>query len=177
VPCRWDFPQVSDTSHALPEISCDTWNGFVFVNLDPGAEPLAGYLGDTLPRHFQHWPLARRFKAVHVKKVVPCNWKIALEAFLEVYHTARTHPDILAYAADANAQYDQYDRHARFITTMGTSSPHLGETDEQDVLDAMVRDALLEVHDTGTTDQETGAALTVPPGQTARRVLADWMRT
>lgn len=176
VPCRWDFPQVSDTSHALPEVSCDTWNGFVFINLDPDAEPLADYLGDTLPRHFQEWPLARRFKAVHVKKVVPCNWKIALQAFLEVYHTVRTHPDILAYAADANAQYDQYHRHARFITMMGTPSPHLGELAEQEVLEAMVRGGLLEVHDSGTGDHG-GAALTVPEGKTARHVLADWMRT
>jgi phenylpropionate dioxygenase-like ring-hydroxylating dioxygenase large terminal subunit len=176
VPCRWDFPQVSDDSHRLPEVSCGTWNGFVFINADPHAQPLADFLGETLPRHFQQWPLSRRFKAVHVGKMLPCNWKIALEAFLEVYHTVRTHPEVLPYAADANAQYDQYGLHARFINAMGTPSPHLGEVDQQEVLDAMIRDGLLEVHDTDTGHDDDGAALTVDEGELARTVLADWMR-
>ena len=41
VPCRWDFPHVTDEAFALPRVKVELWGGFVFVNMDPDAAPLA----------------------------------------------------------------------------------------------------------------------------------------
>ncbi|MCI0545187.1 MAG: aromatic ring-hydroxylating dioxygenase subunit alpha, partial [Actinobacteria bacterium] len=110
VPSAWDFPHVEAEKFHLPELRVGTWEGFVFVNLDDNAPPLEDYLGDIV-QHFESMarpPLRDRFKAVHVAKPVRCNWKVALEAFLESYHTVTTHAQSLPYAGDANTEYDIY---------------------------------------------------------------------
>jgi nitrite reductase/ring-hydroxylating ferredoxin subunit len=45
LPCQWDFPQVDKGKLTLPEVKVDTWDGWVFVNLDPESGTLAEYLG------------------------------------------------------------------------------------------------------------------------------------
>lgn len=44
-PGKWDFPDVSGTSHDLREVKIDRWGGFLFINPDPQAGPLADHLG------------------------------------------------------------------------------------------------------------------------------------
>jgi phenylpropionate dioxygenase-like ring-hydroxylating dioxygenase large terminal subunit len=78
-----------------------TWGGFVFINPDPAAGPLEDHLGE-LPQHFEKWPLEQRFKAVHVAKIFPTNWKVVQEAFMEAFHVVATHPQLLASIGDAN---------------------------------------------------------------------------
>ena len=125
IPCRWDFPHVDDATFRLTELPCDTWGGFVFVNFDRAAAPLADYL-EVLPEHFANWPLEDRFVALHMRKVLPGNWKMVIEGFLEAYHVLATHPEGLRTAGDANAQYDVFGRHvSRFVHTIGYPSPHL----------------------------------------------------
>lgn len=127
LPCRWDFPQLADEDLRLPEARVGTWGGFVFVNMDAKAVPLEDYLG-VLPQHFGRWRLEDCYKAVHVAKVIPCNWKVAMEAFMESYHVVATHPQILPVFADASAQYDVYGDHVnRNLAAFGAPSPHLGE--------------------------------------------------
>ncbi len=164
VPCKWDFPQVDD-SWKLPEVRVDSWGGFVFVNFDLDAGPLADHLGD-LSTHFQRWPLEKRYKQAHVAKVLRCNWKLAQEAFMEAYHVVATHPQLLAGIGDANSQYDVFGNFCRAITPNGTPSPHLKWTPtEQDMLDAMFDRSLDEPR-----------ILEVPDGDTARATAGDLRR-
>jgi phenylpropionate dioxygenase-like ring-hydroxylating dioxygenase large terminal subunit len=162
VPCKWDFPQVTD-DWTLPEVKTGRWGGFVFVNFDPDCAPLEDHLGD-LGWHFERWPLEKRYKQAHVAKVLRCNWKLAQEAFMEAYHVVATHPQLLAGIGDANSQYDVFGNFCRAITPNGTPSPHLKWTPtEQDMLDAMFDRSLdepriLEVPD-GKTARETAGAL------------------
>ncbi|MFO0335872.1 MAG: aromatic ring-hydroxylating oxygenase subunit alpha [Pseudomonadota bacterium] len=126
VPCRGDFPTLRrDEDLRLPEARVETWGGFVFLNMDANAPPLAQYLA-PLPEHFARWGLERRIKAAHVGKVIACNWKVAQEAFMESYHVIATHPQILEFCADANARYDLLGDHVnRNLTAFGAPSPHL----------------------------------------------------
>lgn len=137
IPCRWDFPHVQDEDFRLPEVQVDTWGGFVFVNLDPQAGPLSEQL-EVLPEHFSQYaiPLEDRYVALHTEKVLPCNWKMGMEAFLEAYHVLATHPEGLRTAGDANAQYDIFGRFTtRFVHTIGSPSPHLPEPpSEEEIL-------------------------------------------
>lgn len=140
IPCRWDFPQLSDEDARLREVRVDTWGGFVFVNFDRDCEPLADYLG-VLPEHFAAWRLEDCYKAVHLAGIMDCNWKIAQEAFMESYHVIATHPQILPFFADASAQYDVFGDHVnRNLAAFGVPSPHMGEGDMDDgkIVEAML---------------------------------------
>lgn len=132
VPCRWDFPHITEAAFALPQVRLDTWGGFVFVNLSDTGPSLPEYLG-VLPAHFAHNPLEDRYVQCHTRKRLPANWKMALEAFLEAYHVMATHPEAIRTAGDANAQYDVFGEHvSRFMHTLGHPSPHLKQTMSQD---------------------------------------------
>ncbi len=147
VPCRWDFPQIDDDQSRLPRAGVDTWGGFVFVNLDPDAAPLADYLED-LPRHFERWPLEDRIVAARVERRVACNWKVAVEAFIETFHIVGVHSANLPFFGDANSQYDVWPerRHYdRMLNASGVPSPHIrGELSEQRIVDIASRFGMAE---------------------------------
>ena len=131
IPCAHDFEHVSEGHFDLPEVRTDRWGGFIFINMDADAQPLAQYLG-VLPEHFARWRLEDRYKAVHVGKIIACNWKVAQEAFMESYHVIATHPQILKYCADANSRYDLLSENVnRNLTAFGAPSPHLGNAVEE----------------------------------------------
>lgn len=163
MPGRWDFPDVEPDDLPLPEARVATWGGFVFVNLDPAAPPLEEYLED-LPRHFAAWPLEERHVTAHIVRVVPCNWKVALEAFIESFHVTTVHPQLMKTAADSLTEYDVYGRHvSRMLTAVGIPSEQLVDTPSE----AEVATALLGPK-ADVSAVETGA--------TARQVAAEGVR-
>jgi phenylpropionate dioxygenase-like ring-hydroxylating dioxygenase large terminal subunit len=165
VPARWDFGHVEAEQFGLPEVSVGTWAGFVFINPDPGAEPLSEYVKE-LAEQFEGWDLASYYKEVHVAAVVPANWKIAQEAFCEALHVNATHPQILPYLGDTNSQVDIWENCARVITPGGTPSPLLRwEPSENEMLRAMLDVRL---------DEEL--PVTLAESQTMRSVAADMTR-
>ena len=124
IPCRWDFPHVKDETFGLTELPCDTWGGFVFINLDTSAGPLRDFL-QVLPEHFAETPLENRFVALHMEKELPGNWKMCMEGFLEAYHVLATHPKGLRSSSWANTQYDLFSPHvSRFLQTLSGGNPH-----------------------------------------------------
>lgn len=141
IPSRWDFPQLRDEDMQLPEVRVASWGGFVFINMDPDAIPLEDYLA-PVPAHFARWALEDCYLSAHVAQVLPCNWKVAQEAFMESYHVIATHPQILPVAADASSQYDTWGLHVnRNMMAFAATSPHLAEAgiSEGEVAAAMLR--------------------------------------
>jgi phenylpropionate dioxygenase-like ring-hydroxylating dioxygenase large terminal subunit len=164
LPRAWDFPNLKANRPGLTPVKADVWDGWVFINLDPQAKPLAQFIGDTLPRHFARWPLSKRYLQAHAAKIIPSNWKAALEAFLEVYHVAATHPAAGVFANDIATKYEQFDKHGRmhmvkFVAPNGVS--------EQDLVDRWIGMGLA-----------AGKSVSpkVPAGGVARSVLAQYQR-
>ena len=88
--------KLTDERAALGKVQCDTWGGWVWINLDPEAGPLRDYLepAATLLDPYQLQNMRCRWR----KWVVfECNWKVALEAFNETYHVPGTHPEFMAF--------------------------------------------------------------------------------
>ncbi len=137
IPSRWDFPDVQDDKLCLTKVKVETWGGWVFINMNPNAEPLTKFLGE-LPAHFALWKPEDRYIQAHVAKVMPCNWKVCQEAFMEAYHVVLTHPQLLPGIGDENSQYDVWGNFSRAITPNGTPSPHLKwQPSEQEMFDSM----------------------------------------
>lgn len=167
MPCRWDFPQLSDADLRLPEARVGTWGGFVFINMDPAAAPLEHYL-EVLPAHFSRWRLEDCYKAVHVAKRIRCNWKVAMEAFMESYHVIATHPQILSVFADASSQYDVYGDHVnRNVAAFAAPSPHVGAS----VREEAVVSGMLGMHGRQLSAEVLADAAAGAGGGGARAVL------
>jgi phenylpropionate dioxygenase-like ring-hydroxylating dioxygenase large terminal subunit len=168
IPSPWDFPHIDPERFCLPEAKVATWGGWVFVNMDSEAEPLESFLGDFID-HWEIWPTEERAKTLHVVKYLRCNWKVALDAFLESYHTIATHPQLLINLGDANTEYDTYAGQPHFnrmISAQAVASPHLGAlVSEQDVFDSLVR-----------SEPGGSPVVELQDGQRARRLVADRIR-
>lgn len=140
-PIGWDFPQFERKDMSLPELKVETWGGFVFVNFDLAAKPLMETL-QPLADDFARYDFANRYKVAHVSKVVPCNWKVMAEAFMESHHTLATHPQLAPFLGDVNSQYDALsDYVTRQFTATGVVSPMLSSRgiDEMGILKAMAQ--------------------------------------
>jgi phenylpropionate dioxygenase-like ring-hydroxylating dioxygenase large terminal subunit len=164
VPASWDFPHIDRDALALPQAKVGVWAGFVFINMDPDCEPLESYL-EILPDHFEAFALEDRYKAVHVAKIMPCNWKLALEAFSETYHVFNVHAQVLSYNDDENTQYDVWPgvRHVnRMISVQGIPSPSRRNVPPETTIAHIRRDAPFF----------GGKPIELEEGDTARTALA-----
>lgn len=164
IPGQWDFPHVDCDNFSLPEAKVGTWGGFVFVNFDPHCESLESYL-EILPEHFKEYQLENRYLAVNVAKIMPCNWKLCQEAFMEAYHVPYAHSQVLPYYGDTNTQYDTYPgvRHVnRMLSAHGKPSPSLKNVSPETTFKSMQRD--LPFYETHAPLEE---------GKTPRQALTD----
>jgi len=91
VPDREDFPEGNPCGKLrLAELRCETFAGFIWVNMDPDCQPLRSYLGpiwdEWNAREVGDW---QRTMANTVW--LPCNWKAVLDNFNESYHVPTVH--------------------------------------------------------------------------------------
>jgi len=86
--------------YALVPLACETWRGFVFVNMDAAAQPVSSII-KPLAERASHMPLESFRPAQRVTHEIRCNWKTYVENYLEGYHVPIVHPALNA-AIDAS---------------------------------------------------------------------------
>ena len=99
VPDRRDFAKLDESARGLRPLRCESWDGFVFVNEDLNATPLREWLG-PIARDFAALECGKLRKLAVRNKRVPCNWKVAADAFMEVYHINTIHPRSVSQTLD-----------------------------------------------------------------------------
>ena len=75
---------------SLPEFASEIWNGWIFVNLDGTATPLAPRL-TGLQEIIKNYHPEDRFLNFIEEDTWSCNWKCLFENFMEGYHLSATH--------------------------------------------------------------------------------------
>ncbi|MEV0688222.1 aromatic ring-hydroxylating dioxygenase subunit alpha [Nocardia sp. NPDC050378] len=136
IPDRHLFPGVTDEEYALPEVACDTWGGFIFIHPQPEqAPPLREFLGRAAA-DLDVYHMERYRATMHARIPLECNWKVALEAFLEAYHVAATHPQITPYLDDVNTLHTTLGDHSRMIVPYGVPSMRLEHVEEAEIYEA-----------------------------------------
>lgn len=111
----------------LTEVRCETWGGWVFINLDDNPPPLTDYL-DRLVSDLSAYRFEDMMVIADLSVTWPLNWKIALDAFMEGYHAHIRHPEVVRYIDDYHFQQDLYPfGQSRMIIPMGLKSPRFAD--------------------------------------------------
>ena len=123
VPDERDFVDLVREDRCLPRARCDTFAGFVFVNLDLDAPSLRDWLGSAaeMLEPFRGESLREVYRE---SRIIPCNWKVTAEAFLEVYHFRHIHAhDGVSVLDNRGAAMGLYPHgHSRMITPYSTQN-------------------------------------------------------
>jgi phenylpropionate dioxygenase-like ring-hydroxylating dioxygenase large terminal subunit len=101
-----------DGDSDLKQVKVDTWGGYVFINMDPNAEPLLEFLS-PVPELLKSYEFEKLRYRWYRTVVYPCNWKVLQEGFDEAYHVQTTHPQILEFLNDYSVS-ESYGRHSAF---------------------------------------------------------------
>ena len=107
----------------LQPVQAEVFGGFVYVNLDPGAEPLATQSGD-LGAEIARWA-PDVADLTHVRRFdyeIASNWKNVVDNFLECYHCQVAHPDFVTLVEMGTYR----------VTTHGIYSSHMARAGYSD---------------------------------------------
>lgn len=173
----------------LSEVKVDTWGGWIFINMDPDCvslreylEPAAGILDafefEKMRYKWRQWT------------VYPSNWKTALEAFMEPYHVAGTHSQLLKYAdyyaysksygLHGVSGFDQRDPQFKMAESSTVTRAGIGADPRRSTYE-LIRENYETVNFSASTETLVKAASRLvdelPEGTPAGEVIAHWMKS
>lgn len=99
VPDARSFAGLDKGELGLVGVRCEVWEGWVFISEDPDAVGLVEFLGPIGDQMAEINGPAMRLVGTKVHHL-NCNWKLMVDAFLEVYHVRTVHPDNAALLYD-----------------------------------------------------------------------------
>jgi len=103
VPEGREIADLDKSRLGLHQVRAEVFCGLIFVNLDPGAEPLGERLGGLAERLARYdLPALRRFGRGGTTQ--PANWKLVVENYIEGYHIPIAHPSLMRLL-----DYQRYD--------------------------------------------------------------------
>ncbi len=84
--CGFDKTKIN-----LPQFKVENWQGFIFINFDPDAAPLAPRLA-KVTEVLENYDLARADTSMEIEETTfPWNWKVMFENNNDGYHANRLH--------------------------------------------------------------------------------------
>jgi len=113
-----EFVGPKDELGLLP-VQVEEFAGFMFLNPDMDAAPLADFLG----------PAADAMAAYRLEEMIPvglnvwekirCNWKVVIDAFQEGYHVQGVHPELVSYMDMAKERFMEFGLHCACTVPFG----------------------------------------------------------
>ena len=86
-----EFFDLDKADYGLAPVRVETWEGFIFVNLDTtDTTPLRDYLGE-LGKGLEGYPFGEMTQVYKYRAEVGSNWKLFIDAFTEFYHAPVLH--------------------------------------------------------------------------------------
>lgn len=78
----------------LIPVRCEPWGGCAWINLDADAPPLRDCI-EPAATTLDAWKVESLRTEWWYACQLPVNWKLAIEAFVEMYHVVQTHPQLV----------------------------------------------------------------------------------
>ena len=125
-----EFFGIDKSAYGLKAVRCEIWAGFIFVNLDPAAQPLADYLGE-LAKGLEGYPFGEMTEVYTYRAEIGSNWKLFIDAFAEFYHAPVLHQkqavkgeaDKLLSVGFEALHYELHSPHSMISTWGGMAPP------------------------------------------------------
>jgi len=95
VPEAQNFACLDKSKLSMMSVRCETWRGFIFINEDDEAQPLTDFMA-PLDANVGPFPIDTMSVKVVIKMEIDCNWKSALDNFIEIYHVHTVHTRTIA---------------------------------------------------------------------------------
>ncbi len=91
-------PDFCPSEYSLLPVSVQTWNGFLFINLDAGAADVT----KTWPEmpDLANYDMPALQRVAHHEYTIDTNWKLVCENYNECYHCALAHPQLHRLSAE-----------------------------------------------------------------------------
>ena len=77
----------------LVPVRCEVWGGCAWINLDDDAPPLRQSM-EPAATMLDEWKVESLRTEWWYSCRLPVNWRLAIEAFVEMYHVVETHPQL-----------------------------------------------------------------------------------
>ena len=185
-PQDWQNKLTPDMT-CLSPVKVGIWGGYIYINMDPDAVPLKEWMGRA-GEILDHFELSKMRYKWRQWDVYPCNWKTAIEAFLEPYHVAGTHTQLLAYGnyyalskqygLHSVSSYDTRDVDFQMSESSGTTRAGKGDDPRRSTYE-LIRENYETVNFAASTDTLVQAASRlvdeVPEGTPPAEIIAHWM--
>jgi len=125
-----EFAAPKEELGLLP-ISAECFAGFIFINPDPHAAPLADFLGparDVLAAYrMEEWVCVD----INVRETIACNWKVVIDAFGEGYHVQGVHPELVGLSDMKRERFHRMGQHCASTVPFGPSFAGEDATDRE----------------------------------------------
>jgi choline monooxygenase len=103
VPEGREIADLDKSRLGLHEVRAEVFCGLIFVNLDPGAEPMGERLSGLAER-LARYDIPRLERFGKGGDTQPANWKVVVENYIEGYHIPIAHPSLMRLL-----DYQRYD--------------------------------------------------------------------
>ena len=161
----------------LLEVPVDTFAGFIFINPDPNAAPLADFLGPEVLELMAPYHLDEMATVLDVQEKLECNWKVVMDAFQEGYHIQGVHPELLRVIVidPTTTRYRFWDDHevavAPFEVAQATPEEELIGIRELPGTFPTVTGYLPRFEELVDSYRDSNGTITYPAGVTGRTLL------
>jgi phenylpropionate dioxygenase-like ring-hydroxylating dioxygenase large terminal subunit len=117
---------------SLVPVKCELWGGCAWINLDDGAPPLRECIEPFASIH-DEWKVESLRTEWWKSCLLPVNWKLAAEAFMEGYHVVQTHPQLLpsSHRPEPSSVHPLIESSLHLMRTLGSGMG--GMTHDNDV--------------------------------------------
>ncbi|MCB2061152.1 MAG: aromatic ring-hydroxylating dioxygenase subunit alpha [Novosphingobium sp.] len=118
----------------LIRVPVEVFAGFIFINPDRNAPPLAEFLGEAGPV-LEAFHLDEMVPVgMNVRETINCNWKVVMDAFYESYHVQAVHPELIPIMDLSKERYCRLGNHG--ATTVPFQGTDEAETDHSKQIEA-----------------------------------------
>lgn len=168
-------------AHGLVEVPVDTFAGFIFLNPDQDALPLADFLGAEVRERLSAYKLEEMTPVgMDVREGLECNWKVVMDAFSEGYHIIGVHPELLSVIdlEPGRADHGMFGDHGMACSPFEVKRTH--ETTLEQQVEGIrglpgtfptVAEVLPRFEELLNTHRDAAGALSFPDGITVRTLL------